>query len=1199
MADNVPTSRLLTKSDGDAAGDEIRARELYKYFRPPAADGGSPDPILTAHAQLVAWRLNAERSMISLIDEDIQYFVAESTKTLHLDDAHKHDHPDDAIWAGCVRVLKAGRLCEHTIAAPVPQSGGPACFEVSDLTQDTRFNQLEFVSGPPNFRYYAGVPLRTPKGINIGSLFIIDAKTRPVMTAAEKRFLGVIADNVVQHLVMLKEQTASQRALKMSASMSDFVDPLQETLKNDADCDEDQKPSSRAGHVERFTVYSRAAALLQAGLDYDFNDGSVTFLDTLPLRRLSDQRSDEDSEASSGQDMGDEAVSTSNSDWYNATEVLAQATESTQNPAIKDAKRLLGKPISPKDLQRLIQRHPKGKLFTFDSRGNELSISSDENTESTGYVRNSKPDASGAGKSELKKLQSYFPGARQIIFLPLWDAATSRWSVCFAWHGSKFRNFTYHSEFVYCATFGSCVVAELTRLANAQSDQQKNDFIASISHELRSPLHGVLASCEFLEDTESTPFQKSLINTASSCARTLLDTINMVLDYSNINRSEKRRDHTKKSKRALQVSLSAQRKVNLAALVEEVVDGVVAGRSYEQLSARSDEHVSHHESFDGQNKNAGPQVIVDISMQDWLFWTEPGAIRRIVMNLVDNATKYTSSGYVHIKLDVQKLKDRSDSTELSSVVLTVSDTGRGMPQAFLEDKLYTPFAQESNVTAGIGLGLSLIKSIVRSLEGKINIESAIGVGTKATVKLPMLYHALSQNHNKHIPNQITFDNAADSDRKTDISVVQEWAIGKTVAIFWGSQSKDNPHTEKATQLLRESLESYLSAWFGFTVCAWTSEVTFDIVVSTSEGLEELKRLDPRIFFTTSQVPILFLGDFALHSPLNSAGHDFEGMRCPFGPIRLAQAIKASLARASQHLDIGKVLTLETGGAGVDVEIQNEKEDRNSIQVSRTAKPQLIEDQEQKKNVQVVYPCPEDHTTLIASVDPVTVVSIGADTKPEDAPHLVINESVPRHDSRIDENTQTTRSASIENIEVDKKPNASQMMTLLDAPSNRTSWTSAQAPDATPSSPRILLVDDNTINLRLLQVFTHKLGHNHVDVAEDGQIAVEKYQAAQSTNPSSPPHVILMDLSMPVMDGFEATRQIRQLEARYNKRNPTAQFSSLIIALTGLASVRDQKYAFTSGVDQYIMKPVNFAKLTPLLKDWESNSRPARRSNEVP
>jgi hypothetical protein len=94
-----------------AVTDSVRSRELYKYFQPPNARANSepepPDTVLTAHSQLVAWRFNAQRAMISLIDEKTQYFVAESTKTLALDNALEFEDPEDAIWAGVsgVRML--------------------------------------------------------------------------------------------------------------------------------------------------------------------------------------------------------------------------------------------------------------------------------------------------------------------------------------------------------------------------------------------------------------------------------------------------------------------------------------------------------------------------------------------------------------------------------------------------------------------------------------------------------------------------------------------------------------------------------------------------------------------------------------------------------------------------------------------------------------------------------------------------------------------------------------------------------------------------------------------------------------------------------------------------------------------------------------------------------------------------------------
>jgi hypothetical protein len=103
-------SHLYEGLPQNTAVDRERARELYKYFRPPASTE-PPDTVLTAHAQLVAWRLNAERSMISLIDEEMQYFVAESTKTIHLDNAQLYDKPGDAIWAG-VSTLTFSRFSE-------------------------------------------------------------------------------------------------------------------------------------------------------------------------------------------------------------------------------------------------------------------------------------------------------------------------------------------------------------------------------------------------------------------------------------------------------------------------------------------------------------------------------------------------------------------------------------------------------------------------------------------------------------------------------------------------------------------------------------------------------------------------------------------------------------------------------------------------------------------------------------------------------------------------------------------------------------------------------------------------------------------------------------------------------------------------------------------------------------------------------
>lgn len=157
---------------------------------------------------------------------------------------------------------------------------------------------------------------------------------------------------------------------------------------------------------------------------------------------------------------------------------------------------------------------------------------------------------------------------------------------------------------------------------------------------------------------------------------------------------------------------------------------------------------------------------------------------------------------------------------------------------------------------------------------------------------------------------------------------------------------------------------------------------------------------------------------------------------------------------------------------------------------------------------------------------------------------------------------------------------------LPSPNART-----QGPDA---RPMVLLVDDNSINLGLLVMFMKKCGYPYAS-ATNGLEALQAYQAASRTNPSSAEAEvtntstqtamvhrsithILMDVSMPVMDGFEATRQIRKFEEAQNLT------PAKVIALTRLASQQAQEEASASGVDAYLAKPVKFRELRKVLDE---------------
>ena len=151
----------------------------------------------------------------------------------------------------------------------------------------------------------------------------------------------------------------------------------------------------------------------------------------------------------------------------------------------------------------------------------------------------------------------------------MWDSSAARWySCCFCFSTSPRQIYSMEVELSFLSTFCNTVMAEANRITFLAQQRQKGDFISSISHELRSPLHGILASAEFLADTEADPFQNSLVDTITSCGRTLLDTVNHILDYSKINSYEKNRLTARKS-RAQKSLLAMERGAAVAGLDEE------------------------------------------------------------------------------------------------------------------------------------------------------------------------------------------------------------------------------------------------------------------------------------------------------------------------------------------------------------------------------------------------------------------------------------------------------------------------------------------------------------------------------------------------------------------------------------------------------------------------------------------------------
>lgn len=207
--------------------------------------------------------------------------------------------------------------------------------------------------------------------------------------------------------------------------------------------------------------------------------------------------------------------------------IIGFATRSRSTLTSSSSSRQLA--LGDNELRSFIRRYPRGKVFNFADAGVYSSSGEDP---ASGFSENE--GGQNPGPRRLRKtrtsrdaarLGKIMTGAKTIAFLPMWDDDAETFaSACFTWSTTPLRFFTEAHDISYISIFGHSLMAELARLNAIASDQAKGKFISSISHELRSPLHGVLAGTELLQETDLTAFQQEMVLGVSLAGRTLLDT---------------------------------------------------------------------------------------------------------------------------------------------------------------------------------------------------------------------------------------------------------------------------------------------------------------------------------------------------------------------------------------------------------------------------------------------------------------------------------------------------------------------------------------------------------------------------------------------------------------------------------------------------------------------------------------------------
>jgi GAF domain-containing protein len=184
------------------------------------------DTALTAFTQLIALRLSTQRAIISLIDHENEYFLAESTSTLSLID---NDGATQNAWRSIsgASVPRRESLCEETLML-VPNQDTMAektpWYLVPDLQLDKKMRELDCVKGPPYLRFYCGVALTNTKGINIGCVYVVDDRPRTDFTLEQAQFLTRMAATVMDHLEGIRAKEDIVRVTMMSQALHAFIE---------------------------------------------------------------------------------------------------------------------------------------------------------------------------------------------------------------------------------------------------------------------------------------------------------------------------------------------------------------------------------------------------------------------------------------------------------------------------------------------------------------------------------------------------------------------------------------------------------------------------------------------------------------------------------------------------------------------------------------------------------------------------------------------------------------------------------------------------------------------------------------------------------------------------------------------------------------------------------------------------------------
>ncbi len=655
------------------------------------------------------------------------------------------------------------------------------------------------------------------------------------------------------------------------------------------------------------------------------------------------------------------------------------------------------------------------------------------------------------------------------------------------------------------------------------SNQYKSEFLANMSHELRTPLNSVILLSSLLVKNNKENLNEADIKKArviNESGNELLRLINDILDLSKIESGK----------------------------MELIIDEI---RS-ENLVAHYDEVFSHTANDRGLKFN----VVDNIG---GVFYNDKDRLGQIIRNLISNAFKFTKEGSVILQFD------RDDLLPLP-IKISVIDTGLGIPKN-KQELIFKAFTQADGSTSrqfgGTGLGLSITKELAHLMKGEVILESVEGEGATFSILLPNLKDEFKDelNSSKSIVQQTIKSSTEIINKKEKVSSkVEKFLIVEDDNEF-ASTLKIVVEENGAEAIIANNGKDALSIALEHNI----SGAIIDLGLPDMNGIDVIKELKNNPLTSNIHIQVI--------SGRDKDEQDFKGIK-----------IDGYLQKPVSSEQINNVIS----------NIGNQiKDNLKAIlivedDISHLSAIKDFIDEDNNLNILTASSIKEAKEIIEKQYFDIAIVDLGL----SDGSGKEICELLTKTKKDTSILIYTGRDLSIDEADflndisdeiIIKNPDSHERLKdeisrFLTAPSRTVNerfathikeidYSDIDINDLT--GKKVLIVDDDIKNIFVLssalQEFDMDISH-----AKNGQEALDFLKDNTDTN------IVLMDIMMPIMNGYEAMEAIRKDDNL--KHLP-------IIAVTAKAMQKDKEDALKSGADDYLTKPIDLDKLSNMMAMW--------------